>query len=212
MNKLAKRALGLLGAGTFGAAALAGCAGGTTVVSAPMSAPPYYGQGNICWYYDSPDEVQRLIDQLKCPIGSIPQPMPDRWRSQYDWYWRSSSYIDTFVPEARRKVFVVHLHAFESQHSQDIVTSTPKVKITQTSTKKKDFNRGDGKATSTTKKSFDRGAGKSATSATSATSSSAVRPRSSVSTRRGGDVGDSRPTTSVRVGSSTRTRPVGGKG
>jgi hypothetical protein len=70
-----------------------------------------------CYYVDNPAEVQTLIANGRCPVGSVPTRMPEEWLNQYFAYYDSPAYYNTYVPVAYRSGYVGTYHTYYVQHT-----------------------------------------------------------------------------------------------
>lgn len=97
-----------------------------------------YGERGACYYVDDPAEAVALQAAGLCPVNWIPAPMPYSWRSQYAWYYDSPGYYNTYVPQARRSVYVEHVKVYEKSNPRAVV----KVPTVAKQTKKATFSAG----------------------------------------------------------------------
>jgi hypothetical protein len=69
-----------------------------------------------CYYVDNPVEVQTLMNNGLCPIGSVPTRMPESWLDQYFAYYDSPAYYNTYVPGPYRSAYIGTYHTYYVQH------------------------------------------------------------------------------------------------
>jgi hypothetical protein len=111
------RRLAILIAGLFAVlAALGGCAKHKPVSYAPAAYGMQVGSVYECYYVDNPAEVQTLIVNGLCPVGSVPTRMPQSRLNEYFAYYDSPAYYNTYVPASYRSGYIGTYHTYYVQH------------------------------------------------------------------------------------------------
>lgn len=119
------RRIAALIAGLFIAiAALAGCSHTAPVAYAPAAYGVQVGNVYDCYYVYGAMEVDALIAQGRCPVGSVPTRMPESYLNTYFAYYDSPAYYDVFVPSLSRATYITTYHTYYVQHPTVIAAAS----------------------------------------------------------------------------------------